>query len=57
MAEVLNGLGSNPIAEMDPNGGKWYTDGKAIESMQAGYNPKEILWRANKESSRSHLVL
>lgn len=53
MAEVLNGLGSNPIAEMDPNGGKWYADGGAIESMQAGYNPKEILWRANKESSTS----
>lgn len=53
MAIVLNGLGSNPIAQIDPLGNKWYVDGKAIENLAAGVNPKEILWRSNKESSSS----
>lgn len=53
MGIVLNGLGSNPIAEIDPLGNKWYVDGKAIENLAAGVNPKEILWRSNKESSSS----
>lgn len=53
MAIVLSGLGSNPIAEIDPLGNQWYTDGKAIENLQAGVNPKEILWRSNKEESLS----
>lgn len=53
MAIVLNGLGANPIAEIDPLGNKWYADGKAIENLSAGVNPKEILWRSNKESSSS----
>lgn len=53
MSIVLNGLGVNPIAEIDPLGNKWYADGKAIENMAAGVNPKEILWRSNKESSSS----
>lgn len=53
MAEVLSGLGSNPIAEMDPNGGQWYADSKTIENMPSGYNPKEILWRSNKDNTSS----
>ena len=53
MAEVLNGLGSNPIAEIDPKGNQWYTSSSAIESLQAGVNTKEMLWRANKDNSNS----
>lgn len=53
MAIVLNGLDSNPISQIDPLGNKWYADGKAIENLAAGVNPKEILWRSNKESSSS----
>lgn len=53
MAIVLNGLDSNPISQIDPLGNKWYVDGKAIENLAAGVNPKEILWRSNKESSSS----
>jgi hypothetical protein len=51
MAEVLNGLGGNPIAELDPDGNKWYASGEAIEALPAGENPKEILWRGNKEEN------
>lgn len=53
MAEVLNGLGSNPIAEIDPKGNQWYTSSSEIESLQAGVNTKEMLWRANKDNSNS----
>lgn len=53
MAEVLDGLGSNPIAEIDPKGNQWYTSSSAIESLQAGVNTKEMLWRANKDNSNS----
>ncbi len=53
MATVLKELGSNPISELDPTGNTWYTDGSAIRNFTAGYNPKEILWRANKEESSS----
>ena len=48
MAEVLKGLGSNPIAMLDPNGNKWYADYKSMEKWEAGYNPLEVLWRSNK---------
>ncbi|WP_010663014.1 RagB/SusD family nutrient uptake outer membrane protein [Marinilabilia salmonicolor] len=51
MAEALSGLGANPIAEIDPDGNKWYADGQAIEQLAAGENPKEILWRGNKEEN------
>ena len=51
MAVVLNGLGSNPIAEIDPNGNKWYENSSTIENLPAGVNPKEMLWRGNKESN------
>lgn len=51
MAEVLNGLGSNPIAEIDPIGNKWYSSSQAIQNLPAGVNPKEMLWRGNKEQN------
>jgi len=52
MAEVLvDGLGSNPVAELDPTGNEWYADNTAIRNLPAGVNPKEILWRGNKEEN------
>ena len=48
MAEVLKGLGSNPIAQMDPVGHHWYTEYEAMKKWEAGYNSPEILWRSNK---------
>lgn len=51
MATVLDGLGSNPIAELDPNGNKWYENSSEIKEIPAGINPKEMLWRGNKEES------
>lgn len=53
MAEALSGLGANPIAEIDPNGHKWYADAQAIQNLPAGENPKEILWRGNREENLS----
>lgn len=55
MATVLDGLGTNPIAEMDPTGNKWYIDGTLIQNLKAGVNPKEILWRSNKDGGTSTL--
>ena len=49
MATVLKGLGSNPIAEVDPIGHIWYADSKAIQDFITGVNPKEILWRDNRQ--------
>lgn len=52
MAEVLvDGLGSNPVAELDPTGNVWYANNNAIRDLPAGVNPKEILWRGNKEEN------
>lgn len=52
MAEVLvDGLGSNPVAELDPTGNEWYANNTAIRNLPAGVNPKEILWRGNKEEN------
>lgn len=51
MAVVLNGLGSNPINELDPLGNQWYSNSEAIQNLPTGVNPKEILWRANKENN------
>jgi len=53
MAIVLDGLGSNPINEIDPLGNQWYSSSEAIQNLLAGVNPKEILWRSNKENSSS----
>ncbi|MBN2661658.1 MAG: RagB/SusD family nutrient uptake outer membrane protein [Tannerellaceae bacterium] len=47
-AVLVSGLGSNPVAEMDPVGNKWYADNAVIRDLPAGVNPKEILWRGNK---------
>ncbi len=55
MAIVLDGLGTNPVAEMDPVGNKWYVDGTLIQNLKAGVNPKEILWRSNKDGGTSTL--
>lgn len=51
MAIVLNDLGSNPVSEIDPKGNKWYEDGTVIQNIPAGVNPREMLWRSNKEQS------
>lgn len=51
MAEVLSNLGSNPIANLDPTGNKWYEDGSGIKDLTAGYNRPEFLWRTNKNES------
>ena len=51
MAEVLAGLGSNPISELDPNGNHWYSSSRDVQNLPAGVNPKEILWRGNKEQN------
>jgi len=51
MAAVLADLGANPVAELDPQGNRWYSNNAAIRDMVAGFNPKEILWRGNKESN------
>ncbi len=53
MAEVLNGLGGNPISNLDPLGNKWYADNATIRDLPAGVNPKEILWRGNKDENLS----
>lgn len=51
MAEVLASLGSNPIANIDPTGNKWYEDSNGIKSMAGGYNRLEFLWRSNRNES------
>ncbi|MDR2883210.1 MAG: RagB/SusD family nutrient uptake outer membrane protein [Alistipes sp.] len=52
MAIVLNRLGANPVAEIDPNGGTWYANAREIDGLGSGNNPKEMLWRSNKETNR-----
>lgn len=47
-ADVLAELGSNPIAEMDPEGHIWYADNAKLSAIGSGENPKEIIWRTNK---------
>ncbi len=51
MAEVLSALGSNPLTELDPKGNKWYASSTDIQNLPAGVNPKEMLWRGNKEQN------
>lgn len=48
---LITGLGSNPVGNIDPSGGEWYKDNNAINNLKAGENPKEILWRSNKEQN------
>jgi len=47
MATVLSRLGNNPVAELDPTGNTWYLRG----DVNAGVNPKEILWRGSKDDA------
>lgn len=51
MAVVLDGLGSDPVAELDPIGNIWYANSTTIQNLPAGVNPKEMLWRGNKENN------
>lgn len=53
MAEVLDGLGSDPVSKIDPTGNRWYENSKTISEMVGGTNPLEVLWRSNKEESAS----
>lgn len=48
-ATVLNRIGG--IAGMDKAGNTWYANNNEIESLKAGANPAEILWRTGSESS------
>lgn len=49
MAQVLkDGLGSNPVANIDPTGNVWYTDQDGLKNLVAGTNRAEFLWRSNK---------
>ena len=49
MANVLGRLGSNPVAQIDPSGNSWYER----DAPGAGTNPKEILWRGDREENGS----
>ena len=54
MADVLkDGLGSNPIARLDPKGNKWYVDYNDWKNREAGTNTDEVLWRSNRGESSS----
>jgi len=46
VATVLSRLGSNPVAQIDPTGNTWFL--KA--DVSAAINPKEILWRGDKDT-------
>lgn len=49
LAQVLkDGLGSNPVANIDPTGNVWYTDQDGLKNLVAGTNRAEFLWRSNK---------
>lgn len=49
---LVDGLDSNnPVAEIDPKGNEWYVSSADIKALTAGQNPKEILWRGNKDES------
>ncbi|TCO10697.1 RagB/SusD family nutrient uptake outer membrane protein [Natronoflexus pectinivorans] len=51
MADVLGELGSNPIAQIAPDGHRWYADNSAIGNLNEGNNPREILWRSNRANN------
>ncbi|MBR1461940.1 MAG: RagB/SusD family nutrient uptake outer membrane protein [Prevotella sp.] len=49
LATVLKeGLGSNPLSNIDPTGNQWYNEYAALNSLAPGFNRPEILWRSNK---------
>ena len=45
-AEVLAFVGG--VSGMDPNGHLWYMQKAEIDGLGSGANPKEIIWRGNK---------
>lgn len=45
-ADVLDYIGG--VAGMDPNGHVWYMQTKEIDNLASGANPKEIIWRGNR---------
>ena len=45
-ADVLAFVGG--VAGMDPNGHLWYMQKAEIDGLGSGANPKEIIWRGNK---------
>ena len=45
-ADVLDYIGG--VAGMDPNGHVWYIQTKEIDNLASGANPKEIIWRGNR---------
>jgi len=52
MAIVLGRVdGTTPAEKIDPVGNIWYDHSASINSATGGSNTKEILWRANRESS------
>ena len=50
-ATVLDRIGG--IGGLDNSGNTWYANSNEIESLKAGENPAEILWRTGSESSSS----
>ncbi len=48
-AKVLDRIGG--VSGLDNNGHTWYANSSEIESLKAGGNPAEILWRTGSESS------
>ena len=45
-ADVLKFVGG--VSGMDPQGHKWYMQKDVINALEGGENPKEIIWRGNK---------
>ena len=55
LAGVLkDGFGNNPVGGIDPTGNQWYNEYKALESIEAGFNRPEFLWRSNKGGDSSN---
>ena len=50
-ASVLDRIGG--VSGLDNTGNTWYCNNSEIESLKAGANPAEILWRTGSESSSS----
>ena len=47
-AVVLRLLGSNPVAEIDPQGHFWFDNRPMLNTLGAGVNPREVIWRGNR---------
>lgn len=48
-AQVIDILGG--VAGIDPNGVTYYDNESDLTNMAAGWNPKEIIWRENKQGT------